>query len=250
MIRRLFALCALAALFTLPALASDERAVDAYRRGDLATARSEWLALLDDSARAPVGSDRARVLYDLGNVAFREGKTLEAVGWYTASLRLRPRDADTWANLEEARSRAKLEPADRGDLTSTLARGVRSFTPAEARWCALGGLLVLGAALAYEALRGGRLARWLAVGAALVACVGFAPCVAHGLQSGERTLLVIQPDGAALRSEPRDKAANTADLPAGSTVEHVDDLPEWTKVKVGGGLVGWVPKSMVFALER
>lgn len=250
MISRILACCALVLALTASTFASDERAIDAYRRGDMATARSEWTALLDDPAQAPTGSERARVLYDLGNVAFREGKTLEAVGWYTASLRLRPRDGDTWANLEEARSRAKLEPADRGDLSSTLTRILRSFTPAEARWVALGGMLLLGAALAYEAVRGGRFARWLAVCAALAACVGFVPCIDHGLRDGGRTLLVIQPDGAALRSEPRDKAANTADLAAGSTVEHVDDLPEWTKVRVGGGLVGWVPKGAVFALDR
>jgi hypothetical protein len=232
------------------AAASDERAIDAYRRGDMATARTEWTAVLDDAAHPPGGAERARVLYDLGNVAFREGKMLEAVGWYTASLRLRPRDNDTWTNLEEARSRAKLEPADRGDLSSTLRRILRSFTAAEARWFALGGMLVLAAALCFEALRGGRLARWTAVGAALFALCTFAPCVDHSLRAGGRPLLVIQPEGAALKSEPRDKAATTSELTPGGTVEYVDELPEWTKVRTEGGLEGWVPRGAVFALQR
>ncbi|MDZ4772710.1 MAG: SH3 domain-containing protein [Planctomycetota bacterium] len=239
------------ALFMLLPLASanEERAIDAYRRGDLATARTEWTALLD-SADAPRGMDRARILYDLGNVSFREGKTLEAVGWYTASLRLRPRDADTWTNLEEARSRAKLEPADRGDLSSTLKRVMRSLSDAEARWLALGGILVVGAALAFEALRGGRLARWIASGATLLALASFVPCIDHGLRADTRPLLVIQPDGVALKSEPRDKSATTSELNAGAIVRHVDDLPEWTKVRIEGGLEGFVPKSAVFAIER
>lgn len=249
MVARLLAL--FSALFMLLplALANEERAVEAYRRGDMASARTEWTALLN-APDAPLGRERARILYDLGNVSFREGKTLEAVGWYTSSLRLRPRDADTWTNLEEARSRAKLEPADRGDLSSTLKRIVRAFTDAEARWLALLGFLVLGAALAFEALRGGRLARWVAFGAGLFALVCCVPCVDHALRADTRAILVIQPDGVAVKSEPRDKSATTAELTAGSTVRHVDDLPDWTKVRVAGGLEGWVPRSSVFALER
>jgi hypothetical protein len=215
----------------------------------MATARTEWTSTLA-ATDAPSGPERARILYDLGNVAFREGKTLEAVGWYTASLRLRPRDDDTWTNLEEARSRAKLEPADRGDLSSTLKRILRSLTDAEARWLALFGMLVLAAALAFEALRGGRLARWTAIGAVLFALAVCVPCIDHFMREGAQSMLVIQPDGVALKSEPRDKAATTSELKPGAIVQFVDELPDWTKVRVEGGLVGFVPKSTVFALER
>lgn len=232
------------------ARATDERAVEAYRRGDLATARTEWLAILDDPATSPRGFERARILYDLGNTAFREGKTLEAVGWYTASLRLRPRDADTWTNLEEARSRAKLEPADRGDLSSTTTRLVRSFTPAEARWLALYGFVVLAGALVFEALRGGRAARWLAWAVAGCVCLALVPCVDQHLRSDDRPMLVIQPDGGALKSEPREQAARSADLAAGLIVEYVDELPDWTKVRLETGLEGWVEANAVFDLVR
>lgn len=224
----------------------DAVAVEAYRKGDLATARTAWT----DALAGTDGRERARILYDLGNVAFREGKTLEAVGWYTASLRLRPRDADTWNNLEEARSRAKLDPADRGDLSGTLRRLLRSFTGTEGRWLALAGLATLAAALAYEALRGGRLARvlaWTAAGVALLACAPWIDSLAH---RSTIPLLVIQPEGTSVRSEPRDKGAVTAELPPGAVVEHVDELPEWTKVRLDTGLEGWARKAHVFALKR
>ncbi|MBL8858927.1 MAG: tetratricopeptide repeat protein [Planctomycetes bacterium] len=230
--------------------ADDAAAIAAYRRGDMATARTEWTALLDADGRAPQGAERARILYDLGNVSFREGRTLEAVAWYTASLRLRPRDADTWANLEEARSRSKLEPAYRGDLSSTLKRVVRSLTGAEAGWLALSGLLLLAAALAFEAVRGGRYARWTAVLAALTACVMCIPWLDHSVRDGSQTLMVIQPDGASVRSEPRASAAVTSELSAAAVVEHVDELPDWTKVRLEGGLEGWVQKRSVFPLAR
>ncbi len=250
MIHRILLALFLGLAFARGAFATDERAVEAYRRGDLASARTEWLEVLDDPTHAPQGFERARILYDLGNVAYREGRTLEAVGWYTASLRLRPRDADTWNNLEEARSRAKLEPADRGDLSSTLRRLVHSFTAAEARWLALSGLLVVAAALAYEALRGGRMARWLAWGAVGFAGLVTVPCVVGWLGEDDRPLIVVQADGAALRSEPRPSAATTSDLPAGEVVEHLDDLPDWTKVRTPSGVEGWVAHDALFALRR
>ena len=231
------------------AQAGDEAAIAAYRAGDMAAARAEWLAVLEEPD-APRGPERGRILYDLGNVAFREGKTLEAVGWYSAALQYRPRDPDTWANLEEARNRARLEPADRGDLSDTLRRLVRSFTPQESRWLAAGGFALLAAALAFEALRGGRAARWTAIGAGCVALLSCVPCVDASLRAQRDPLLVIEPERASVRSEPREKAAVVAEVPAGDEVERVDELPDWTKVHTQGGVEGWIRTRAVFDLRR
>ncbi len=257
-IRRVFAIVLMFAITTMvaqdaaatsSAQASDDAAVSAYRQGDLAGARAEWLALLDDE-NAPQGPERGRILYDLGNVAFRSGKMLEAVGWYTAALKYRPRDGDTWANLEEARGKAHLEPADRGDLSSTLRRVVRAFTLGESRWIALFGLAACAAALAFEALRGGRLGRWIAivgVGVAIVACV---PWVDAAMRARTDSLLVVEGDRASVFSEPRDKANVVAEAPAGSEMVRVDELPDWVKVRTDSGTEGWVKQTSVFALKR
>jgi hypothetical protein len=206
--------------------------------------------MLDDPESSPQGPERGRILYDLGNVAYRSGKTLEAVGWYTAALSYRPRDADTWANLEEARSRARLEPADRGDLSGTTRRVLRSFTRAESRWIAALGLVALAAALAFEALRGGRLARWSAVGAACVAVLACAPWIDGELRARRDVLMVIEPEKASVWSEPRERAAVVAELAGGESVERVDELPDWTKVRTAAGVEGWMKSGSVFALRR
>ncbi len=228
--------------------AVDAAAVAAYRAGDLVSARSGWLAALENPRVR--GAERARILYDLGNVAFREDKKLEAVGWYSAALRLRPRDADTWANLEHARREAGLEPADRGDLTATLRRLLTAFDPTEARTLALAGLALLAAALGYEALRGGRLARWLALAAFGGALVLSAPCARHWLAGDADPLLVVEEGQAPVRSEPRGDAAVIAEAPAGSQVERLDTLPGWVKVRAADGAEGWVGDKAVFALRR
>ena len=227
----------------------DSAAVAAYRNGDLARARAEWTALLAPE-KGLEGHERARILYDLGNVAFREGHALEAVGWYTASLRLRPRDADAWANLEHARREAQLPPADRGDLRATLDRLLGAFTSAEARLLAFGGLLAWAATLAFEALRGSRATRWFARGGALFALVLAAPWL-HGVWT--RTAhphLVVEEGHAVVRSEPRADAAVVAEVSAGEAVEGLDALPSWVKVRAPDGTEGWVGATSVFALER
>jgi tetratricopeptide (TPR) repeat protein len=232
-----------------PSSTKDDAAVSAYRQGDLAGARAEWTALLD-GADAPRGPERGRILYDLGNVAFRQGKLLEAVGWYTSALQYRPRDGDTWANLEEARSRAHLEPADRGDLSSTLRRIVRSWTRAESGWIALCGLLACAAALAFEALRGGRLGRWLAIGGVCVALIASAPWIDAVSRARGDPVMVVEADKASVYSEPREKATVVAEVAAGTSAERIDELPDWVKVRTDGGAEGWVKSTSMFALHR
>lgn len=227
----------------------DASAVAAYRAGDLENARAQWTEVLAAEPRIE-GDERARVLFDLGNVAYRQGRTLESVGWYTAALRLRPRDGDTWANLEHARREAKLEPADRGDLKATLRRLLGAFTPAEARLLALAGLLTWAGALAFEALRGGRAGRWLAIGGAGFALLFAAPCLHGAWTDVDRPALVVEEGKALVRSEPRTDAAVVSEAPAGSEVEEVDALPGWTKIRLADGAEGWVGTAAVFALAR
>ena len=229
--------------------ARDAAAVAAYRAGDLAAARAGFVAALDAEPR-PAGPERARLLANLGNVAFREGAVLESVGWYTASLRLRPRHGDTWANLEHARRKAGLEPADRGDLRATVERLLGAFTPGEARWLALVGIAGLAAALLFEALRGGRIGRWTAAGGAGFALLLSSPSLHGAWTSRDAPALVVTEGSARVRSEPRADAAVVAEVPAGAEVEVTDALPGWVKIDAGEGNSGWVGQRDVFRLDR
>jgi tetratricopeptide (TPR) repeat protein len=195
-------------------------------------------------------AERARVLYDLGNVAYRQKKILEAVGWYSAALRLTPRDADLWWNLEHARSEAKLEPADRGDLSGTLRRLLSSFTLAESEWLVIGVLAAWSALLAIEALRGGRVWRRLALAGALVLAASLVPWLFNVKRASEHPLLAIQDGKLEVRSEPRADAPAIAELAAGDEAEAIDALPEWTKVELASGVQGWARKNGLFALDR
>lgn len=225
-----------------------ERGVQAWRGGDRESARSLWLAALDAPADARL--DRAEVCYDLGNAAWRAQKPLEAAAWYTAAIRIDPRHADAWANLEFVRGAAGLEPADRGDLTATLRRLLSLLTLAESEWLVVICALAWSALLAAHALRGGVLLRRMAVVGGLVTAVSLVPWIDNLRRNGRDEVFVVAPAGAGLQSEPRGEATNLAHLAAGSIAQRLDSLPGWVQVRAGGDQPGWVREGDVFALRR
>lgn len=222
-----------------------EQGVAAYRRGDHATAEILWRQLVEADGDA---LDPALLCYDLGNAAFRLERPLEAAGWYTAALRLEPRNPDAWANLELARERAGLDPADRGDLVDTLRRLAWALTRAELEWLLVGLAGALLAVLLVEALRGGvtlrRLAWVLAASIALLAGLW-----AWRAASREQApMFVTLSAGAELRSEPRGDAAVVGRAEPAEIVERLDGLPGWERVRATGGQVGWVQADGLLSL--
>jgi tetratricopeptide (TPR) repeat protein len=238
-------------LALLPLLAADaaeldRRATEAYRAKEYATAVALWE---DALAEAQGPRERARLLYNLGNGAYRRGDPLVAVGWYTAALRLTPRDAAAWKNLELARSEAGLDPADRGDLAATAQRLLSALTRTEAEWLLLVALLGWAVCLGGEALRGGRPWRRAGWAGLLTVCVCAAPLAWHLMQPGGRPLMVVKEGGAQGRSEPRTDAASLTRLEAGAVVQRRDALPGWMCVEAGGKRV-WIRERAVFELAR
>jgi len=224
-------------------------AVEAYRAGDLATARTHWSTLLAAGAN---DAERARLCYDLGNVACRAGRYPEAVGWYSAAQRLAPRDADVWANLEFARREAGLEPADRGDLSATLRRLLEAPTPREAELLLLAALTGWAGILAFEALRGGRWGRRLALAGGLGVALAAAPLAWQSLTAERDPVLTIaaREVGVAVRSEPRAEAALIAQLGPGERLERLGTHGDWTELALPDGGRGWARSDTVFALHR
>ena len=241
---------ALALLLALPVSAQGdafERGVDAYRRGDQESATLLWSTVLTDEL---AGEDRARVLYNLGNAAWRNGDGTQAVAWYTACLRHAPRHSDAWANLEFARSELGIEPADRGDLPSSARRLLGSTTARESGWLVLGASLLFGLALAGEALRGGRLWRALSLAGLFLVLGTVAPWIHGELQAEGDPYIVVGQPTVTLRSEPRTDLPAIAVLDPGETVDRIDALPDWIRVTTSKGERGWAPAESMFSLLR
>ena len=240
----------------LGALVGPERAQDGasfdeasvlYRAGEWASAETLWLEAL---ALEPGDDERARLCGNLAAAAARQGDPHRAVAWYTAALRLRPRDGALLRDLELVRAQAGLDPYDDGSLSAALASWARDWSAEEARWLATAALLALGLGAAFEAVRGGRNGRTALAAALLLQPILLAPWTAHALRSEQGHWMVVQSGGVLARAEPRQDASRQAHFAAGDRLQVLDSWPEWLMVEGPEGIGVWVPESAVFALDR
>lgn len=232
-----------------------ENGVAAYRSQNYEEAERFFTQALEEEALRASPEAHAATLFNLGNVAFRQGRTVRAVAHFTAASRLRPRDAEIQANLSIARAEAGLDPAVPADLGSTLLHAMRSFTKPEVERLTLVALLLWLGALLFEALRGGALARtlsWCGLGLVLFSFVPYFATLSNTPRGrsmivsaqGARTQSASKPSLAAsaapFLSEPRADASTLARLaPATEVLPTSDLLPGWVKVR-HEGRTGWV----------
>ncbi len=228
-----------------------QRGLEAYRAStpDLSSARAHWSAALErrDELTAP---QRARLCRSLGNLTFRQERPLEAAAWYTAAIRLDPRDGDAWSNLEFARSKAGLEPADRGDLAATFERATHALTRAESEWLALVMAILLAILIVLRAFVLGSAATRPLIMTGLLALVAAVPWFVHWRESDRDPVFVVSTAGVQVASEPSAAASKVALLPAGASAQRLEDVAGWTRVETEAGERGWVPAQAMFALKR
>ena len=223
-----------------------DQAVGAYRAGDFQTAETLWRSLLNENlARA----DRGKVLYNLGNAAYRQDELMESIGWYTSAVRTAPRDREAWANLEFVRLEAELEPADRGDLAATTQRLLESVDEREASWLILWALGAWLLVLVLEAVRGGSLWRRLSLLGVPIVLLACAPLAWRLTHPEVDPVLVVERPSAPLRAEPKDERSPIGQVTAGDVVERIDRLGEWARIELEDGVRGWVPADAIFDLR-
>jgi tetratricopeptide (TPR) repeat protein len=226
-----------------------QSALASYRALEYGPAHERLLQALELSAERS-DAQRALVCKALGNVAFRQEHPLEAAAWFSAAIELVPRDGEAWSNLELARSKAGLSPADRGDLMATLQRVLHALSLAEAEWLALLVALGLGLGVVLRALVFGRAAtRWLGV-AAVLGAFALLPWLVRLCEARYDPVFVVSSSGGTLLSEPRAAATKLDLLPAGSRALRQESVAGWTRVRTEEGKQGWVSDESVFALRR
>jgi tetratricopeptide (TPR) repeat protein len=229
------------------AQSSFDRGVEAYRRGDYGEARERFAATLREELD---DVERARVYYDLGNAHWRLGEALPAVACYSAAVRLDPRHRDAWQNLELARAKENLPPADTGDLGATVDRALSSLRPAERRALLFGALLLWALVLALEVQHGGAALRGALLAASLLLALAVLPW-AYGRLKRERAapVLVIETGNVSLRGEPLEARDPIGELAVLEEVERIDELPGWVRVERSDGTRGWVRAEALYALD-
>ena len=228
------------------------RGLECYRAAtpDQAGARRCWTEALDPALGAN-RAQRAQLCKSLGNSAFRQERPLEAAAWFSAAVALSPRDADAWSNLEFARSKAGLEPADRGDLSATFERLSHYLTLAESEWLALAMAALLAGGIVLRAFVLGAAASSRPLALLLVlTLIALVPWLVQSGEVARDPVFVISTAGVPVTSEPRPAASKVALLAAGAQARRLEELAGWVRVETRAGERGWVPADAVFALRR
>ncbi|MFG0317257.1 MAG: SH3 domain-containing protein [Planctomycetota bacterium JB042] len=225
------------ALFATTAPADDgsssDAAVRAYREGRHADAARVFRGLLESC----VGGD-PRLLFNLGNCAFRAGDHAEAALRYRQVLARRPGDDGARFNLRLAERRLGLDEVRPGLLERLDTR--LDASPASGAWIAAL-LQLLG--LVGLAVGRGRLSRGIGVlllaGGLALAVRGASLRDPVGRARASSDAVVLTPD-LPLRPAPHDEVPATRRLRAGEVVEVVESSDRWARVEDVRGGVGWL----------
>lgn len=208
-------------------------AIAAYRSGDYARAAE----LFAELAKArPV--DR-RILFNLGNALYRQGRHAEALlAWERARLAM-PRDPELLANIRLVRRKLGLRD-EQSPFLEAIAELRAWFTRGE-----LLAMCVAGSALAAAFLLFGRRRRWLRV----LGAAALAPALLLALEllwwgPSRPPAGIVLRDETAIVAEPREGLEPVARVRAGVRVEVLGEGPRWLRVRAGGKK-GYVPADAV-----
>ena len=223
------------------------RAVVAYNAGDMESARSEFLAIVEG------GNLSAALAHNLGNVEFRRGNLGQAVLWYKRALAIQPFSPETLQNLRTVRRQTAFLTFDAWGL---------SLAHLKERWVELATVSAAWAVvlafvwLTWLTPQKGR--RWPLVAALSV----LVPLLAMGLllQWKARTdphplvqRQIVAGKETAAYAAPAEASSQVISLPAGSEVVPLETRGNWLYCVIPGGaegqpLRGWIRASMLESL--
>jgi tetratricopeptide (TPR) repeat protein len=235
-----------AALFGATGLAHADRRDEAWRRGNEAYLHGDYagaVAAYEEVERQ--GGASADVAYNLGDAYFRKGALGPAIWAFERAAALDPGDDDARYNLAQARKLAARRAQDRieGEEREPFwIRLVTGLAPSTETW------LFVGLYLAFFALFGLRLRARSDARPALTAAtavLGAGALLAGALLAGRVHLDrvpfgVLLPDAVAVKEGADVNYRTSFDAHAGLRVRIVDQDGDWTRIRLGNGLEGWV----------
>ncbi len=220
-----------------------QQANQAYREGNFSEAIRLYEALLQAGYRSEA------LFYNLGNSYFRTDSLGRAVLQYERALVLDPTDADIQHNLEVVRSRLRDEHLPPpvilvvqwwNKISFSFSANVWSYGALISLWMAIGGLSLwlLGKARRYKKIgfiTGVVLFSWSLLFFAL------ANSRMQG-DKGSRRGVVLEKE-TLLHTAPDIKSPVQDTLYEGATMQILDVIGEWHKIRLYDGAEGWLPAN-------
>jgi len=234
----LSALAVLLVLSRLPGRSLIQEGAEAWERGDLVEARAAW----EEAASSPFAS--GILLYDLGNVYYREGDLPRALACWRAARGQRPRDPALVHNIALARSHLEGVPEPVGVPVGWMAL----VTPGEVGLLATA--LLIGFSVSARRWWHGRgqATPWLVLGTCGALLGGAA--LHGGAQAHLHPVGVIVDGPAVARDAATPEGRERFTLQPGAEVRVARSLGAFVLVDTGDGRRGWVPAPAVYTPGR
>lgn len=212
-----------------------------YQEGDYDAALERYLQIVD------AGLESGPLYYNIGNAYFKQGELGQAILYYERALELTPRDDDTQANLELARSLTADEITPLPGFW--LIRAADWWVHAVPR-TALGVIVTLaylgGAAalVVYLLVRRAGVRVWAAratVAAVLVLAIFGLNLAVIEFGWGQPTEAIVLVEEVPVQSAPTDdRALEVFAIHEGTKVRIDQQSGDWVEIVLADGKVGWV----------
>ncbi|HKI82965.1 MAG TPA: tetratricopeptide repeat protein [Candidatus Krumholzibacteria bacterium] len=216
----------------------------AYEAGDYDGAIESYQAAID------AGLNHEVLFYNLGNAWFKKGSVGKAILYYRRALLRDPRNSAARENLKQAKALIKdeaLAPLSIPLFLKPLVWLYSHFSLDEWTGAALGFWLLLALV---GALRAWWRPSWLkGRGMIWALCCLFAVCSTMTLVHADNQLrhraAIVTTTEVDVRSGPGENYNLSFKIHEGLRVFVDTQRPQWTRIHLGGDLIGWVPASSI-----
>lgn len=216
-----------------------------YNKGDHAGALELWQEIADEGLYSPA------LYYNMGNAAFKSGKTAHSILWYEKALLMKPFDEDIRYNLEIARSYV----TDRFDTIPELfvLRWFRmmSLVLDSNGWAILTVLLfaVCLVLLLLWLFSGKPGVKRMTLSAALfsITLALFSLALYHGNRTitiEKRSAVILSPAETGM-SSPGTGGKELFVIHEGTKVKIEEEAGEWIRIRLPDGNVGWITTGSI-----
>ena len=230
-------------LLAQEALLKFERANEAYREGKYDSAATMYEEIASNGFESP------GLYYNLGNARFKLKNIPAAILNYERARRLAPHDEDIAYNLRLANLRIidKIDAVPEFFLVGWWNGIIGLYS--SSGWAAIGIALMWGAVfsggivLVVRAMPVRRIFAVIGVGAFLVACFAYVAVASqHRREISERYAIVFS-QSIPIKSSPDAKSLDLFVLHEGVKVELLDEVENWSKIRLPDGKIGWIPSE-------
>ena len=215
----------------------------AYNENKFQQAEEYYLAVINQGLASP------ELYYNLGNAYFKMNDMPSAILYYEKALKLHPKDEDINFNLNLANSRIidKIEPVPVFFLWKWWKQILNVMSPDQ--WAKTGIAFFIIFLFFFSVFLVSRMVtlRKISFWTGLLVFVLTLFTMTVGFQTNrsmkkEREGIIFTPT-VTVKSSPSENSVDLFVIHEGTKVQILDNLENWTEIKIANGSVGWLKKS-------